>query len=324
MKKNDKIVTRIKDGTISDGFFESIKNADEDDMRVLLAAVMEEARNGFADAEALCTGLGIERAVLDASVKYWRGAGIVGSALRGKSEDKKTSSAGAVGSAHRSGKTESGDTLPSYTTEELAALMEKRKITSEFIDEASRVYGKVFNQHEVAIIVRMIDYIGFDEESVLMLLSFYSKQDRKSLRYVEKAALAFYDEGITDACAVQEKLCAMERSRELEGKIRAMFGMSGRDLTTKEKKYIRSWTEVMKYDMDVIRMAYDITVDRTHEPSAAYANGILERWYADGLDTADKVRQALEKKADAKAAEIGKSFDTDDFFEAALKRSYEK
>jgi hypothetical protein len=66
------------------------------------------------------------------------------------------------------------ESMPTYTTEELTALMKKRKITSDFIGDASRVYGKMFNQHEVEIIVRMIDYIGFDGECVLLLLS-YSK-----------------------------------------------------------------------------------------------------------------------------------------------------
>jgi DnaD/phage-associated family protein len=168
----------------------------------------------------------------------------------------------------------------------------------------------------------MIDYIGFDEECVLMLLSFYAKE-KKTLRYVEKAALALYDEGISTAVELQERLCAMERIRTSEGQIRAMFGMTGRSLTTKEKKYISSWLGKMNFDVEMIRLAYEKTVDATHGPSCAYANGILERWFADGIDTPQKVADADGKRAAAKAAEQEGGFDTDVFFEAALKRSYE-
>ena len=225
-------------------------------------------------------------------------------------------------SAHKDGKLDK-EALPAYTTEELTVLMKKKKITSTFIGEASRVYGKVFNQHEIEIIVRMIDYIGFNSECVLLLLSYYSKQ-KKTLRYIEKAALTFYDEGITTEKELQQKLCAMERREEIEGKIRAMFGMTNRALTTKEKKYIISWVEKMNFSLDMIRLAYDKTVDVTHEPSPAYANGILERWYADGIDTPEKVEAADEKRDQSKRGQVERSFDTNDFFEAALRRSYEK
>ena len=213
------------------------------------------------------------------------------------------------------------ETMPSYTTKELTKLMEERKITSEFISEASRVYGKIFNQHEVEIIVRMVDYIGFEPESVLMLLSYYSKK-KKPIRSIEKAALNFYDEGISTSVALEEKLCAMERREQIEGKIRAMFGMTGRDLTTKEKKYIVSWVEKMGFDLDMIRLAYDKTVDIKHEALPAYANGILERWYADGIDTPEKVEAAEQKHEEGKPVRVERSFDSNDFFEAALKRSY--
>ena len=330
MKQESKIITKYKNGALGEGFLESVKNADEEDVRVLLAAILLEEKDGEVDPELLRTGLGISEAELSASVKFWRGAGLLDTSKRTSKKISDASKQGAeekkpektdIESAHRGGKLERDD-FPSYTTEELTALMKKRSITSDFIGEASRVYGKIFNQHEVEMIVRMIDYIGFDGECVLMLLSFFAKE-KKTLRYIEKTALALYDEGISSAAELQEKLCAMERVRTCEGQIRAMFGMTGRSLTTKEKKYISTWLGKMNFDVEMIRLAYEKTVDATHSPSCAYANGILERWFADGIDTPQKVADADEKRSSAKAAETGSSFDTDDFFEAALKRSYE-
>lgn len=321
MKMTDKVITKYKNTENIDKLFDAIKNADEDDLRVLLAAILLDAGDGAAETAKICESLGIDEAELSASLKFWRGAGVISSKRSAKktSEDKEEKKAPV--SAHKDGKVE-GD-IPTYSTTELAELMKKRKITSDFIGEASRIYGKIFNQHEVGIIVRMIDYIGFDEESVLLLLSHFAKQDpKRPLRYVEKAALAFYDEGISDAVTLGAKLIAIDEAREVEGKIKAMFGMKGRSLTTKEKKYINAWTEKMGFDVEMIRLAYDITVDKTHEPAPAYANAILERWHADGIDTPEKVAALEEKKAEEKATDVGRSFDEDDFFEAALRRTY--
>ena len=76
----------------------------------------------------------------------------------------------------------------------------------------------------------------------------------------------------------------------------------------------------MKYGFDMIEMAYDITVDTQHEYNPAYMNGILERWYSAAITTPEQVREdARSHKAKAQG---GSSFDTEEFLEAALRRSY--
>ncbi len=326
MKQIDKIYSKYRDKEI-DVVFEALKNADEDDLRVLAAIVMLESRDGAAEAKTLCEGLAISEEELAASLKYWKGAGLASTKKSSKKAENisasKADDSKKVGDRHRDGKLEGDESMPTYSTEELTALMKRRNITSDFIGEAARAYGKVFNQHEVGIVVRMIDYIGFDEDSVLMLLSFYSKHGRKTLRYIEKAALEFYDEGISDWQSLQKKLMAIESAQEIEVQIRNMFGMSGRSLTTKEKKYISSWTEKMGFGIDMIRLAYDITVDTKHEALPAYANGILESWYSKGIDTPEKVAQDNEKRSATQSNGVVKSFNNDEFFEAALKRAYE-
>jgi DnaD/phage-associated family protein len=96
-----------------------------------------------------------------------------------------------------------------------------------------------------------------------------------------------------------------------------------RELTTKEKRYVNSWTVTFGYGMEVIRLAYELTVDKIGEPSLNYANAILESWNAKGLKTEDEVKAQIEAEAEAKGEPVaGKSFDSADFFEAALRRSY--
>ncbi len=325
MKNAEKIQIKYKDNKLGDGIFDVIKNADEEDVRVLLALILLSGEDGAeVETAKICEGLEISEGELMASVKYFKGAGLLSvpkkSRKKSESESTEKEAKPKIESAHKDGKV-TKESLPSYTTDELTALMKKRKITADFIGEASRVYGKMFNQHEVEMIVRMIDFIGFDEECVLLLLSYYQKQKR-TLRYIEKVAMEFYDEGISTAAELEAKLISMDKCNSAEGKIRTIFGMNNRALTTKEKKFIKAWVEKMGFDVDMIRLAYDKTVDATHEPSVAYANAILERWYADGIDTPEKVAMSDEKREGGKALKVEKSYDTNAFFEAALKRSY--
>ena len=64
----------------------------------------------------------------------------------------------------------------------------------------------------------------------------------------------------------------------------------------------------------------------------AYANAIIERWNSEGLRTLEQIDAAIAESKDKKngvtkpkkdwAPTLGNSFDTDDFFNAALERSF--
>lgn len=325
MKKNEKIILKYKDSELPDSVFASLTSADENDLRVLLSLVLLDGRE---DAPALIADrLEISESELDASVKYWCGAGILGKGKRSAKEKKpENMTVSTPASAHRGGKLERASELPSYTSEELSALLEKREELSGFINEAQRVFGKVFNTHDVNTLIGMVDYIGFDEESVILLLSYVKGKGKRSLRYAEQLAFALHDEGLTTLEALEGRFRQMEENAKTETAVAAMFGMTGRALTSNEKKYLSSWIGVMGFDIECIRLAYDITVDNTHEPAPAYANKILTNWYNDGLRTYDAIVAAEEKrKAESKKEkERDKSFDTDEFFAAALKRTFEE
>lgn len=326
MKKNEKFIIDSRARSLSDGLMGAIRAADENDLRVILALMLTEDSDS-QDYSALLSVLELNESEFDASVKYWRGAGLIKKSKKTAKENagEKATEAPAVSSAHRGGKIERKSELPSYSTTELNALMEKRQATAEFIHEANRILGKMLNTHEISILIGMVDYLGFDEASVIIILSHMVKMGKRQLRYAEQIAFSLYDEGITDIDALQARLCKLEDYSRIESAVRTMFGMTGRSLTAKEKKFLKSWIDTMGYDEECIRLAYDITVDATHSPAPAYANSILENWYAAGLHTRDAIIAAETAKKDQKAAngaQPTRSFDTDDFFDAALKRSF--
>lgn len=216
------------------------------------------------------------------------------------------------------------DVLPTYTTTELAELIERRQGMRELIDEAQQILGKMFHPGEINILVGMVDYLGMDEDCILLLLAHCKRIGKNNLRSIEKLAYSLVDEGVTESGALEERIHRMELLHTFEGEVRALFGMKSRALTSKEKKMLTAWCE-FGYGIDVVRRAYDITVGAINEPSTAYADAILRRWSSEGLRTGDEIDTYLAKESAEKAGKttLGNSFDTDDFFEAALRRSFE-
>ncbi|MBQ7375659.1 MAG: DnaD domain protein [Clostridia bacterium] len=326
-----KITLRYINGEVPENLADILSNADEQDMRILIALMMAADENGEVNAEfSLTDTLGLEKPEIDASLKFWRGAGVISAARSQKSkpktekpesaEEPKTSAP----TAHRGGAVEKSTGVSPYATDELAALFEKRRVTAQFIDEAQRVVGRTFNSYDTGIVAGLVDQLGFEEEAVLAILAYATRIGKKGLRYPEKLALSFYDEGITTESAVVARIAIIEHSAEVVGKIKQLFGMGSRELSRTEKTLFDKWTQKFGYGIEVIRVAYDITVDATQKPLPKYADAILEKWHAEGLRTEEEVLAFEQKSKPSKdSGEGDKSYELDDFFEAALKRSFE-
>lgn len=253
-----------------------------------------------------------------AALEFWRANGVLvakeeseGSATVEASEVAKPTQKAEVLTPQKA--LRRADELPNYSSTEIAELLEKRAGVRALVNEAQQIIGKMFNPSEINILVGMYDYLGLSEEGILLLLAHCRNIGKVNLRAIEKYAYSLVDRDITTPAALEEEFRTVEALHTFEGQIRTMFGMGSRALTSREKKMLRSWAS-FGYDVEIVRRAYEMTVSATSRPSLPYANAILERWNADGLKTAEEIDRAI---SEGKPKE-----EEDDFFEAALQRSF--
>lgn len=311
-----------------------IDKASKKDIKVLFALSSTCKKTGSEDdiIRSVAEKCGIDEAAVGLSLAFWRGAGLIDVNDEDETDEDKVSvvatekgraQSAAVGS-NDSGKKEEKkllpeDELPNYTTAELNGILSDRHEAAQLIDECQTLMGKMFNPHEVSIVLGMLDYLKLDSEYIILLFDYCSRAGKKSLHYIRKLAFSLYDDGITETEELRTHIKKLEAFAEAEGEIRRLFGMKSRALTTKEKKFITAWTSDLGFGIDMIKKAYEITVDSTNGASLAYANAILERWQSEGIRTPE---QADAEKQEKQAAAKNGSFDTDSFFEAALQRSF--
>ena len=212
--------------------------------------------------------------------------------------------------------------LPVYSTEEVATALENNRDLSGLIDACQREMGRMLSTVEIRQIVAISDYLALSPDYLLLLFHHCAKKGLRSVRAVETAAIRLFDKGIVTYEALEEALRAEEAIRSSEGRIRTMFGLGSRALTKREQEYLTDWIVVWEMEMDVIEKAYEITADNIGKVNFRYTNKILESWHQAGYRTADQVNAALEAYRSQKTAAVGGTFDTDAFFEAALRRSY--
>ncbi len=313
-----------------------IKRAGEGELRVLLCLCAHE---GNIDERKLSRLSGGSAETVREALSFWRGAGVIENEDDDAEADKtaeaeKPDPADHAQDAVRSEtdgeqkdkrsdkKLQRSDELPNYTSDQLADILEKRTDTATLINECQNIMGKVFSVHEINILIGLVDYLTLDYEYIMILLTYCISIGKKTLHFAEKLAFSLYDAGICTPSELSEELRKRELTASNEGKIRSLFGIGSRAFTTNEKKYMQSWIANMGFDTDIIAKAYEITVDTTAKPSMKYTNAILERWYAEGLNTLEKIEESYKKDAKPGAQSSANStFETDSFFDAAVRRA---
>lgn len=306
---------RIKKKLMEDTFvvprklIKRLSEAGQHELKIFLVLAALEDTEDYYTEETLFAEVSeyVTEAEFSEGLAFLRGAGLLeqSNGTRRKSE-KKEKEAPQIRTTHRS----------AYTSEFLAKEAGKSEF-GELVNYATMRLGKSFSTAELSTLYSFKDQLLLPCDVIMLGIEHCASEGKASLRYIEKFLLDFADRGITDYDSAEEYIRSRKSYLSFEGKIRALAGIDKRTLTPREKAFISSWQE-MNFPFDMIKLAYDKTVDNTKEFSMRYMNKILENWKNAGFKTAHDVETG-DRKPDA--ADSGDSFNLDDFFKAAVERN---
>lgn len=208
-----------------------------------------------------------------------------------------------------------------YTTEQMAKMVEEKPLYKVIIDETQKICGCIFTPTEVSKVLGLADYLKLDFEHILMIFTFCKNKGKTSVHYIVKTAYTLYNEGIDNRAAFEEYVKKAEEFDTAAGRVRAIFGLGERAFSTREKEMIAGWA-TRAIPEELIQKAYEITVDNIGKASMAYTNKVLLNWHEAGYQSLADVEAAIEQYSNTKQSKA--SFETDEFFEAALRRGSEK
>lgn len=312
---------------------ELLSECGEEELKVLIAVAAE------GDSERARELSGLSESDFSAALSFWRGAKLV-SRHTSKKKNTSESSHGANSLApEKSAETEAVtgvldnvSELPEYTSADIKRLKGRDALFNSILDEAQQTFGKVFNNVEMNYIIAMRDHLSLDGEYILMLLEYF-RREGKPLCYAVRVADSLVKKGICDPLALETYLKHRDSFKGNEGRYRDLFGIGTRALTAYEEKYFTTWSEEMQMPFDLVRVAFERTVEKKGTPQKSYINGILKKWHEAGIlsvEALDRYEQSAmggpsQKSQGQSAGSTGEStFDVDDFFTAALERMYGK
>lgn len=171
--------------------------------------------------------------------------------------------------------------------------------------------GKTLSKTEVDTIVYFYESLGFSTDLIEFLIEHCVDNGHKSIHYIQKVALAWYEANITTTDEARERTSV--RNKTCYSILNA-FGITGRSPAVVELDYIRRWTNEYGFTLEMILEACNRTIASIHQPSFEYADSILKRWKDRNVHNPSDIEQAdilfRQEKEQEKAQRKAKSAQT--------------
>ncbi len=172
---------------------------------------------------------------------------------------------------------------------EISAILKDAPDISELFKVAEQLLGNINNTMQNSLIW-MYTYLGLKTEVIITLIAYCKEIEKANSSYIEKIAASWTEKEITTLEIAQEEVERLYASRTFTAEIMRIFDMKRRP-TTKQQEIVDTW-QTEKYNIDLIKCAYERTIERIDKLSFEYINKILETWRENGYSSADEVKSA--------------------------------
>ena len=167
---------------------------------------------------------------------------------------------------------------PHYTADQLRSFKADEN-SARLLFVAEQYLKKPLSANDVRTIYFIIDKLGFSEDLTDYLLQYCVDRGKRDLRYIEKVAISWAEQGITTP--KQAAALAGKYDKTVYDVMRAL----GKNNTPTETEvaYIDRWRRFYGFDTDVIFTACERTVLATDNHRFEYADRILGSWHKAGV-----------------------------------------
>lgn len=295
----DKRIATPADGiiTVPREALNNIKTASAEELRMLLYMFA----NPESDIGSAARETGITVAQAESAYSFWRGAGIF-------AEESVKKQVAKDPSIYRN-----------YDSETISDRREKDAGYQMVCDCAGEKLGKILTKNDYSSLLYLYDFVGMPAPVVCGVIELCCSEGKNSLQYIFKKAVGLYDDGIDTYDKFESYLNRRAAVNTEIGRLRKLCGLGDRELSAKEKSMFDTWFGEWHMPFELVRLAYEKTVDATTKVKFGYMNSILRRWYECGYTSVKDVANGESSRKQNGSA----SFAGDDFIEAAMNRGFE-
>lgn len=176
-------------------------------------------------------------------------------------------------------------------TADVLRIMTENKTLSELCQLAQGILGKTLNDADLETLYWFYDELGFSPEVISMLLEYCVSKNKRNMKYIEKVAIGWHENGITTMNAAETFISDEAEKNSYFYSLRKLFGIDNRNLSKSEESYLKAWRDDYDMSEEMVALAYEYCVMQTNKLSFPYMNSIIKRWYENNITTVPEAEQ---------------------------------
>lgn len=164
----------------------------------------------------------------------------------------------------------------SYRGAEVVKTVNSDKKLAHLFTLISQILNKSLSTNDYKIIYSFIDYLKLPEQVIIILFEYCVSLSKTNMRYVEKIAYSWADNGIITPQLANSFVKKSAREHSAIAKYKKNFRITGREFTDTEEKMLLTWLNEYKAGEELIMRAYDSAVMNTGKVSFRYMDSIIK------------------------------------------------
>lgn len=212
------------------------------------------------------------------------------------------------------------NTKPDYTNKEIASFAERDDF-HQLLYITQKYLGKTLSSNEVKTIIGFHDWLGLPIDVVELLIEYCVDNDHRNMRYIEKVAIDWADNGIN---TIEKAKVRTETYKKSYFVILKSYGITDRSPTPNQIQLMDKWMNDYQFDLSIIIEACERTIAQINKAEMRYTDSILNTWFKENVKTLEDISQ-LDAKRPSKPAynNNNKPAKKNNSFNAYNQRSYD-
>lgn len=194
---------------------------------------------------------------------------------------------------------------------------ESPQIANMFTD-IQQLLGKTIGYDSECILLMIHDQYELPVEVIYMLVNYCVSVGKSGFSYIAKVGRDWGEKEIDTIEKADEQIQILNACTSAWKEFAQMAGIQNPRPTSSQSAYLRTWTVEMKFNVEMIYMAYEEMMNHSGKISFAYMNKVLSNWHSKGIKTPEDIerdkqeyKKSQEKKT--KPDDSASSFDMDEF-----------
>ncbi len=273
-----------------------INNAKKSELKLILYIFSNSSEN--FDIQKASQVLGESPESISSGLAFWRGTGLI-SELEDRADEL------SVPEKNKSAKlpevtdeqtTKEKDGPQAYSTVQVSDALNNDEEFKQLVNYAEHTIGELLNPSKVASLLYLYDNLGMQCDVIMGIIAHCVSIEKAKISYIEKTARGMHNDGVVTYRDLEQYLAQKKKYAQYESMVKRIIGADNRSLTASEKKMVAVWESRYGYDEEVLKVAYEKTINAINKPSVSYMSKILESWYNNNAKTLDDIMNLTEKR----------------------------